>query len=78
MQCPFCGTRMVRGELRNRGGNYFLPEGHREPKLYSEGSMKKVGAFMLPPSPFDIALRPHFLTAHWCETCNKIIIDCEH
>ena len=76
MQCPFCGAGMVRGELRNRGGNYFLPEGHREPWFYSEGSMKKAGAFMLPPSP--LSFRPRFLTAHWCETCNKIIRDCEH
>ena len=75
MQCPFCGTEMIRGELKSRGGKYFLPDGHKEPRLYTEGSMKKVGAFMLPPFPLDMP--PHFPTAYWCNMCNKLLIDCE-
>lgn len=79
MQCPFCGTEMIRGELKSRGGNYFLPEGHKEPRLYTKSSMEKVGAFMLPPGPLDISLNPHFHfpTAYWCNMCNKLLIDCE-
>lgn len=69
---------MVRGEMKSRGGNYFLPEGHKIPGLYSEGSMKEVGAFILLPKSSDTSFHHYFPTAHLCENCNKIIIDCEH
>lgn len=77
MQCPFCRAEMVQGELKSRGSNYFLPKGHKPPKLYTEASMKKVGAFALPPSPFEASLAPRWPVAYWCEICNKILIECE-
>lgn len=78
MQCPFCGTEMVRGELRNNGGNYFLPEGHKAPLLYTENSMKKVGAFMVPPNQHGIFRNNYIsLAAYWCKTCNRILIECD-
>ena len=76
MKCPFCGAEMVRGELRSRGSNYFLPIGCKPPKWYTEASMKKAGAFALPPSPFKVTFDPQFPFAYWCEACNKIVMDC--
>ncbi len=41
MKCPCCNKEMEKGELRSRGGVFFLPEGEESPKLYTENQMKK-------------------------------------
>lgn len=33
MKCPYCHSEMEYGELRSRGGVYFLPDGESMPKL---------------------------------------------
>ena len=41
MKCPCCNAEMERGELRSRGGVFFLPEGETLPKLYTRRLMEK-------------------------------------
>ena len=34
MKCPCCNNEMEKGQLRSRGGVYFLPDGEKKPLLF--------------------------------------------
>ena len=72
MKCPYCGNEMEKGELRSRGGLYFLPDGESLPKLYTKREMEKHNAIYLPPYLLDAT---EFPTAYHCRDCSKIIIE---
>ena len=73
MKCPYCSHEMEQGKLRSKGGVYFLPDGEKLPKLYTENEMKKRRAVHLPPymTPFSAG----YPTAYLCRQCSKITID---
>ena len=72
MKCLYCNKEMEKGELRSRGGVYFLPDGEKIPLLYTEHEMKKRNAVYLPPYMLSNFEYP---TAHICRSCSKIVID---
>ena len=69
-KCPYCGNNLEHGSFRSKGGNFFLPKGEKAPFLYSENSMTKRNAILLPP---DI-LYGNYPDAYVCRTCKIIII----
>lgn len=73
MKCPYCGRDMEHGEVRSRGGMFFLPEGESTPKLYTQSEMNKHRAIYLPPYMLDI--RAEYPTAYVCRACCKIIVE---
>lgn len=73
MKCPFCDNEMEKGELRSKGGVYYLPDGEKIPLLYTEREMKKRNAVYLPP--YMTAHPPVYPTAYICRSCSKIMID---
>jgi len=73
MKCPCCNNEMEKGQLRSRGGVYFLPDGEKEPKLYTEREMKKHKAVHLPP--YMTSTHPEHPSAYICRLCSKIMID---
>ena len=73
MKCPYCSNDMEKGKLRSRGGMFFLPDGEKVPKLYTEREMKNHNAIDLPPNMFDT--KPEYPTAYVCRSCSKIIIE---
>ena len=73
MKCPYCNNEMVKGELRSRGGLYFLPAGEKTPLLYTDGEMKKRNAVYLPP--YMMSHPPEYPRAYICKACTKIVID---
>ena len=73
MKCPYCNNEMEKGELRSKGGLFFLPEGESIPKLYTDNQMKRHNAVLLPPHMASI--RPEYPTAYICRQCSKIMID---
>ena len=73
MKCPFCNEEMEKGELRSKGGAYYLPEGEKVPLLYTEHEMEKRSAVYLPP--YMTEQPPVYPTAHICRSCSKIVID---
>ena len=73
MNCPYCGSDMEKGEIKSRGGMFFLPEGESIPKLYTKSEMKKYRAIHLPPYMLDS--KPEYPTAYVCRACSKIIIE---
>ena len=72
MKCPYCNNEMDKGELRSKGGVYFLPDGEKTPLLYTDREMKKHNAVYLPPYMLGGVEYP---TAHICRSCSKIVID---
>ena len=64
---------MEKGKLHSRGGVFFLPEGEKLPKLYTENEMKKHNAVYIRPYLFDFIAE--YPTAHICRSCSKIVID---
>lgn len=73
MKCPYCNKEMEKGQLRSRGGVYFLPDGEKKPLLYTEQEMKKHNAIYLPP--YMTSAHPEYPTAYICRRCSKIVID---
>lgn len=73
MRCPCCNAEMERGELRSRGGVFFLPEGETLPKLYTRRLMEKHRAVYLPPYMLEVVAE--YPTAYLCRGCSKIVID---
>ena len=73
MQCPCCRCEMQKGKLHSKGGVFFLPDGEKIPKLYTEGQMKKHNAVYLPPYQLDFF--PEYPVAYICRSCSKIIED---
>lgn len=73
MKCPYCNNEMEKGELRSKGGLFFLPEGESIPKLYTDNQMKKHNAVHLPP--YMTSIHPEFPAAYICRQCSKIVID---
>ena len=53
MKCPFCGEEMVKGKLRTRGDNYFIPEGCKTSWIYTYKSMENAGAVLVSPKVSD-------------------------
>ena len=72
MKCPCCNKEMDLGELRSKGGVYFLPEGEKTPLLYTAREMKKRNAVYLPPYMLGDLVYPK---AYICRQCSKIVID---
>lgn len=76
MLCPFCNQEMIKGTLQGKAGTYFLPEGVHRPWIYTEKSMEKKGALLLPPFPLRAPGEPVLhSTAYCCKACRKIIIE---
>lgn len=73
MKCPCCSNEMEKGKLRSKGGVFFLPDGEKLPKLYTEKQMKKHNAVYLKPYIFDVP--EEFPIAYLCRQCSKIVID---
>jgi len=73
MKCPYCQREMEKGQLRSRGGLYFLPDGEKAPKLYTEKEIKKHNAVYLPP--YMMSVVPEYPDAYICRNCTKIVID---
>ena len=72
-KCPYCGGELEKVKLISRGGNFFLPDGEKMPVLFTEKSMNKSRAILLPPdivSDGDV----QFPVAYACRVCKKIII----
>lgn len=70
--CPWCNKELEIGTFQSRGGNYFLPQNQSRPHFYSEKSMNKKNAILLPP---DFLSRPsEHPKAYVCRTCKKIVI----
>lgn len=74
MKCPYCHSEMEYGELRSRGGVYFLPDGESIPKLYTDKEMKKHNAVAFPPYILGDKVFPK---AYLCKKCKKLIMDIE-
>lgn len=74
MKCPYCASEMIQGTLRSRGSNYFLPDGEKTPAWYTERSMSKKNAILLPPSPYNAAFPRNWPVAHICKACRKMIL----
>ena len=72
MKCPWCNGEMEQGELRSKGGVYYLPKGEKTPLLYTQWAMKQCNAVYLPPYLLGYAEYP---TAHICRSCSRIVID---
>ena len=77
MVCPWWGREMEQGELHSRGGTYFLPEGEKTPKLYTESSMKKKNAILFPPDVNSLDWHPDVPVAYVCRQCHKLVIPYE-
>lgn len=75
IECPFCKGTLEKGELRSRGGVYFLPEGQKTPTWAIESSYEKRRAISVPPFPLDHPIRFPFAMA--CRNCGVIILDYE-
>ena len=73
MKCSDCNTEMEKGKLRSRGGVYFLPDGEKSPKLYTEHEMKKHNAVYLRPHMTEFF--PEYPTAYLCRMCSRIVIE---
>ena len=73
MNCPFCGNEMESGKLRSKGGVFFLPDGEKMPKLYTQKEMNKHSAVLFPPFVSDAL--PEYPNAHLCRSCKKLIMD---
>ena len=74
-RCPFCEGVWEKGELKSRGGVYFLPEGEKMPALAIESSYEKRRAISVPPFPLEHP--PHFPCALACRNCGVILVDYE-
>ena len=70
--CPFCGTELEYGTLHNRGSNYFLPAGQKQPSFYSVRCLEKHNAVPLPPNPLEV--KPTFPSCCICRLCKIIIL----
>ena len=73
MKCPCCGHTMEQGQLRSKGGLFFLPDGEKPPKLYTESEMQKHRAVYLPP--YLTSVVAEYPTAYLCRPCSKIVMD---
>ena len=73
MKCPICGHEMELGKLRSRGGVFFLPNGEKTPKLYTQKEMAKHRAVSFPPFVLDFF--PEYPDAYVCRKCRKLIMD---
>ena len=73
MNCPYCDREMESGKLKSKGGVYFLPEGEKNPMLYTRGEMSKHRAISFPP--FVLDMFPEYPTAFVCRDCKKLILD---
>lgn len=72
MVCPWCSCEMEKGELRSKGGVYYLPEGEKTPLLYTQWAMDQRRAVYLPPYMLGNGEYPR---ANICRSCSKIVID---
>lgn len=73
MKCPYCNNEMEIGKLRSKGGVFFLPDGEKMPKLYTQNEMAKHRAVSFPPFVLDVF--PEYPSAYVCRECKKLIID---
>ena len=73
MNCPYCNNEMEIGKLRSKGGVFFLPDGEKMPKLYTQNEMAKHRAVSFPPFVLDVF--PEYPSAYVCRECKKLIMD---
>ena len=78
MKCPYCGKEMEKGEIRNKGFNYFLPEGEKPLLLLTnfQKKLKERNAILLAPYPYGGG-GVEFPAAYCCRECKKIILEFE-
>ena len=74
MKCPFCGEEMVKGKLRTRGDNYFVPDGCKPPLIYTHKSMENAGAVLVSPKASDAIYERNWQAAFKCDKCRKLIV----
>ena len=73
--CPYCGEPLEMGELRSRGGVYFLPENSMMPTFFMEGSMRKANAIPFPP--FPLGVERNFPKSYVCRKCHVFLMEYE-
>ena len=73
MTCPYCNGEMEKGELRHKGGLYFIPDGEETPLLYTKREMNKHKAVHFPM--YSLKSIIEYPAAHICRNCSKIVID---
>ena len=73
--CPYCGEPLEKGELRSRGGVYFLPENSKMPAFFTEGSMRKANAIPFPP--FPLGVEHSFPQSYVCRKCHVFLMEYE-
>lgn len=72
MNCPYCSGELERGTLRSRGGEYFLPDGEKQPAWFTRKSMEQAGAVALTRNP--ALTHQGWPTAYCCRQCRKLIV----
>ena len=73
MNCPHCDEKMERGQLRSRGGVFFLPDGEGMPLLYTNREMSKHRCVYLPP--YMLSVPAEYPIAYICRSCRKIVLE---
>lgn len=73
MTCPYCNGEMTKGELRHKGGLYFIPDGEETPLLFTKQQMEKHNAVYFPL--YSLKSLIEYPTAYICRHCSKIVID---
>lgn len=72
--CPYCGGKMVSGELRNRGFVFFRPDGQKLHFAMTKKQLRKKGAVIIPPFIVD-SFFTEYPAAYVCRKCRKLIMD---
>lgn len=69
MKCPTCLNEMEQGRLRHPTGPvYFLPEGEKPVRLFSEKNFEKKRTMQVPEGAWPVA--------YCCRTCELIVVPC--
>ena len=78
MKCPYCGKEMEKGEIRNKGFNYFLPEGEKPVSFLvdAEKAIEKRNGILLTLYPYGYG-GEEYPAAYCCRGCKKIILEYE-
>lgn len=78
MKCPYCGKEMEKGEIRNKGFNYFLPEGEKPVSFLvdAEKAIEKRNGILLTLYPYGYG-GEEYPAAYCCRECKKIILEYE-
>ena len=72
MNCPYCNGELEKGSLRSRGGEYFLPDGAKQPTWFTRESMEQARAVRLAWNP--VLTYQEWPEAYCCRQCRKLIV----